>query len=286
MDFSYRIAFVIWQVLGIKNGVALFTKTNMNEIIKSSINTKENDDIKKAIAKKKEELFALLEKVEKLKLDLSFIKQEYNIRIGKLYLYLDELDFEILKIKKIQDLLLLGIPLDEAQKIVEEELSKQKQRIKDSYEELNEEEADFERKKAISETDLQELKQLWKELSRKYHPDVQGGDEEIMKKINKAYQDGDLETLRNIKATAPITEGTDESLESLNKRLHQLETAISKARVDYKDLLNSEWNTIKINIDTAKTENRDLLSELAAKIQEDIEKKKIKLQELKGIYEW
>jgi len=49
------------------------------------------------------------------------------VRFGRLYLKLDELDLEILKFKKIEDLINKGFSFEEAQKIVEETLKKRRE---------------------------------------------------------------------------------------------------------------------------------------------------------------
>jgi len=76
----------------------------------------ETQELKRLILEKEKLLVIILEKVERLKIELSAIKQEYDIKIGRLYLRLDEIDLEILKFKKIEDLLLDGFSLSEAQK--------------------------------------------------------------------------------------------------------------------------------------------------------------------------
>ena len=72
-------------------------------------NSLDESSEKKILRQKVQELkgglLLLTEKVEQLKIDLVVIKQEYDIRIGRLYLRMDELDLEILKFKKIEDLL-------------------------------------------------------------------------------------------------------------------------------------------------------------------------------------
>ena len=72
--------------------------------------------LRQKVQELKGELLLLTEKVEQLKIDLVVIKQEYDIRIGRLYLQMDELDLEILKFKKIEDLLKRNFSLEEAKK--------------------------------------------------------------------------------------------------------------------------------------------------------------------------
>jgi len=50
----------------------------------------------------------------------------------------------------------------------------------------------------IKKSEQEEVKYLYHKLAHKFHPDKTNGNEEMMKKINKAYADGDLETLRTL----------------------------------------------------------------------------------------
>lgn len=60
---------------------------------------KENQDINKKIINLKRKLINLTEKYEQLKNDLIIVKQEYEIRIGRLYLKIGEVD----RFKKISN---------------------------------------------------------------------------------------------------------------------------------------------------------------------------------------
>ncbi len=48
----------------------------------------------------------------------------------------------------------------------------------------------------IKRNKKEEISFLYRKLAHKFHPDKIDGDEELMKKINKAYTKGDLETLQ------------------------------------------------------------------------------------------
>ena len=50
---------------------------------------------------KREKLSTLIDEIEQLKIDLTLVKQEYDVRVGRLYLQLDEVNLEILKFKKL-----------------------------------------------------------------------------------------------------------------------------------------------------------------------------------------
>lgn len=256
------------------------TKTN-NQIDEP----KEVKKLKKKIKETKENLIFILEKLENLRVDLSVFKHEYNIKIGRLYNRLDILDLEITKLKRIHILIQEGIPLEEATKLVEGELSLKHEYIKHTTEELEDEGENFQTNKDLPKEDYNELRKLWKELAREYHPDLGNGSEKLMKQINKAYQRGDLETLRNIRKDATDIGDQIVSIEELKSTLDNNNNAIVKAENEYYSLFNSKWGVLKKNVDRAKKNKRDLLKELADKILKDIALEENEIQRLKGTYE-
>ena len=64
---------------------------------------------------------------------------------------LDETDLEILKFKKIEDLISKGFSLEEAQKVVEDTLKNRREQIDEEYKKLDDEEKDIEKRKTISQ---------------------------------------------------------------------------------------------------------------------------------------
>ena len=241
-------------------------------------------DFRRLILEKEKLLIALLEKIEQLRIDLSVTKQEYGIKIGRLYLRLDEADLEILKYKKIEDLLTRGISFDEARKIVEESLKARHEQIKEEYRKLNDDEKDVENRPLLSSDGQRELKRLWRKLAHQYHPDLTHGDDTMMKKINKAYADGDLETLRDINLNHEQKDATAETFDGLKSKLARLGESIKKARDEYSVLQKSEWYILRREIETAHGQNRDLLGELADKVLTNIASKENQLTEIKKKY--
>jgi len=244
----------------------------------------EKRELEQAISEKERTLNELIEEIEQLKIDLTVIKQEYDVKVGRLYLKLDELDLEILKFKKIEDLVNKGFSFEEAQKIVEETLKKRREQIEEEHRKLNEEEKEIESRKNISDEEKEELKKLWRKLAHKYHPDKIGGNEEMMKKINKAYAEGDLETLRAIDQNGAGDSIETQTIEALKNKLAGIEITIKKIHQEYELLKKSEWFVLKENIEKAKKHDRDILSELADKVLSDIAKKENQVSELKKKY--
>lgn len=259
----------------------------MKKIVKSNISLDEpleKRELEKAISEKEKILNNLIDEIEHLKIDLTIVKQEYEVKVGRLYLKLDEVDLEILKFKKIEDLISKGFSFKEAQKIVNETLKKRREQIEEEYKKLDEEEKDFESHKGISEEDKAELKKLWYKLAHKYHPDKANGNAEMMKKINKAYAEGDLEALRAIDQNGVSADIEVKTIEELKNKLAELEKSIKKISREFEQLRRSEWFILKENIEKAKKQKRDILSELAEKVLTDIAKKENQLNELKKKY--
>lgn len=259
----------------------------MAKIIKSNTSLDEpleKRELEKNISEKEKVLDKLIDKIEQLKINLTTIKQEYEIKVGRLYLKLDEVDLEILKFKKIEDLINKGFTFEEARNLAEETLKTKREQIEEEYKKLDEEEKDIESRKDISEEDKIELKKLWRKLAHKYHPDKANGNEEMMKKINKAYSEDDLETLRSIDQNEIDADIEVKTIEALKNKLVGLEKSIKKINHEFKQLKRSEWYILKENIEKAGKQKRDILSELADKVLTDIAKKENQLDELRKKY--
>lgn len=106
----------------------------------------------------------------------------------------------------------------------------------------------------------------------------------MMKKINKAYAEGDLETLRAIDKNEIGADIEVKTIEALKSKLAGLEKSIKKISQEFEQLMRSEWYILKENIDKAKKQKRDILSELADKVLTDIAKKENQVGELKKKY--
>ena len=106
----------------------------------------------------------------------------------------------------------------------------------------------------------------------------------MMKKINKAYAEGDLETLRAIDQNGAGDGIETYTIEALKNKLAGIEISIKKIHQEYELLKKSEWFILKENIEKAKKHDRDILSELADKVLSDIAKKENQVGELKKKY--
>ncbi len=243
-------------------------------------------NLKQQISEKKNRLIELTHIVEQLKIDLSLIRQEYNIKIGRLYLKLDQLDLEISKLTKIRKLMDEGYSLKEAKSHVDEETRSEQEKIDQENEKINEEQEKKENIQGLSEEEMNQLKSLYKDLVKKFHPDLVFDEaekkkrQEIMKAINKAYREHDLAELKRIASKQVISEGQEDSIEVMQSLLKDIVSSVEKLQQEYKSLQESEWYQWMIRIKNAK--GRDLFQELEEKILDDISKKAMTLSKLKN----
>jgi len=242
------------------------------------------------LAEKEEEASDLSFQVQDLQIKLNIFLGEYNSRVGQLYVKLDKIK---LKIKKYQH----RIDLAQNKKLSKEDLytieedvektfSKEKQKVNELENEATEYTEDYgshlkKKKKPLDQEVQEELKILFRKLVFKFHPDRAKDEKErkeyndIMTKINEAYKNGDLETLRKYMRQAEreekiAKETPEEKLARLKKEYKKIETIIAKLRKELNVLKTSETYKIKEKVERAKKKGRDLLQELADHIKSEI----------------
>ncbi len=239
--------------------------------------TLEVEELKKEISIKEKELVEIITDTENLKNELSVLKQKYDSEIGRLYLQLDEIEIAISQFKTIEELVEKWLSREEAEMIIGERTRKEQEKIQKQYSEIQEQEDEIEKRKKINEAEQKELKQLYKKLALKFHPDVCGGDDTLMKKINQAYEQNDLEALRLLDQTDSFWENQSNWLEDLRKNLNNINKLIEAKNKELEQLKNSEWYVFHKNLQ----KNKNLLGELKEKIISDINTKKKELISLK-----
>lgn len=257
----------------------------MTQIIKS-IKTEKNDldELKKLLQSRKETLIRLTEKLERLQLELIQLKSVYEHRFNRRYAALADIQRKILEIKKMVGLIAEGYSPEEAQKQVTEETQ-----FGENFQYFDDEETIPERPQVpIEETE--KYKDMWKELVMKFHPDlVQNAKQkkeytDLMKRINKAYFEGNWHELLSIYEEHHGKEIDINTKDYYTDQLKQLETAIKNKNKELRDLRKSEWYIWKQSIARAKKKNRDLFAELETQLEDDILEKKQELEVLKDIY--
>jgi hypothetical protein len=262
----------------------LITKTN-NTIDEPLVIKKLREEIKE----KEILLLDFTEKIDQLKIDLVVIKQEYNIKVGRLYLQLDQLDLDITKLLQIRKLISQGYTLKEAQEILNTQTKDEQEKINKQNESIDEDTEEQKSTHELSDEEESELKILYKKLVKKFHPDLaldlnEKKEREIkMQKINEAYKQKDLEQLKYLEKHYGHSPDQEYSFESLKQLLDEINKAISRLENDYDELTKTEWFEFKTRLKSARKNKRDLFAELEEKILKDIAQKKTKQTELSSL---
>lgn len=135
-------------------------------------------------------------------------------------------------------------------------------------------------KKAAVNAD--ELRSVYRRLARKYHPDTTTDTEEkkrlsaIMARINAAYEDEDIAALRKMDGSEPsqalgpmpARETTYDDLLNLS---YQLDDEIAWTKIEYDRLMNGALMSLKIECSLGRSQGRDVLREMAARLRRELE---------------
>jgi predicted nucleic acid-binding protein len=137
------------------------------------------------------------------------------------------------------------------------------------------------------------LKRLYREIARRFHPDLTDDPEEkkrrhrIMAEATNAYERGDEARLREILAeleTSPeaVTgEGPGAELVRVIRKIAQVQRRLRAIAEEIKRLTESELYELKAKVEEAAAESRDLLAEMAERLDRQINDATQRLGELK-----
>lgn len=138
--------------------------------------------------------------------------------------------------------------------------------------------------KASSIYDPKEAKKIYRQLAKKFHPDLVESEDarsrrtELMAQINLAYQNKDIEQLREFLLHPEIRDFKDESagdiLVRLIRRVAQLRLLISEAEARLKQEMNSELMDLYRQCQVAKQKSGDSFSMLRQALEEQIDRSK------------
>ena len=132
-----------------------------------------------------------------------------------------------------------------------------------------------------------ELKDLYRRLAKKYHPDLASDPaekafrHEAMCRISAAYSDGDIEDLRRIEAelaehAAPSAgQGLKRELRELQRRLNQVNSRLAAIKKELAELQASDlWRLFQQWKECQMRDGEDLLERMAAALREQIRKER------------
>ena len=209
---------------------------------------------------------------EEMKLELLSVQREYEARVEPLAREVALLDDKIFELKKVRDLILKGETLASARRIVRE---RDRQRVERERGDSERESGTGNRESEVtkikeSATASPELKKLWRALAYRFHPDLtqdteeKGERESMMKRVNDAYQRGDLALLHEL---------ADGGKETMKEHVNLCESDLREALLDLDESLRrvtqrldafkrSPWQKVRAMMRKGKREHRDYFKEL------------------------
>ncbi|TAK12654.1 MAG: hypothetical protein EPO32_07900 [Anaerolineae bacterium] len=135
--------------------------------------------------------------------------------------------------------------------------------------------------KSLSPKLEEELRRLFRELAKRFHPDLTSDAQEktyreqIMTRVNQAYSARDLETLRKLaeQPDRPVEPKKDraEEAKALRKELKRLDTVIGDLKSTIRVLEESPIMQMKMEARVQRRDGRDLLTEMVASLKEQID---------------
>jgi hypothetical protein len=228
-----------------------------------------------ALAEKREELKTLRgrlaereSELAQLRAQLRTFESRYFRQVGGLYAELDEIEARIAE--REVDL----YDSDAARERAEEA----RRRAEETHEAAfgEDEDPDEEFDPPVSR------KALFREVAKRIHPDFAREEAEqkhftlLMSRANQAYRRGDTETLQRLlddyREVSATLAGENAAAELLRiaRQIRHAERDIAALDVEKEELLTSEIVQLHLDAEEAAREHRDLLTELATKVREQV----------------
>lgn len=138
----------------------------------------------------------------------------------------------------------------------------------------------------------EDLKKLYREIAKRVHPDLASDDKDrkhrtrFMAEVNRAYQDGDAARLQAILAEwegspeAVKGEGVGADLVRIIRKTALVRERLQTIEVKLTQLHESDLHKLMMNVREAEQEGRDLLVEMATRLDEKIADARKRLAQL------
>lgn len=247
------------------------------------------ESLQKVIRKKRQQLTRLLTKTETLRVELDMVRQEYDVRVGSLYLKDNQLDIEIIYFKNIIQLMGEGVSYKDAVERLNDTFYAKQRAFEKERERMRQEEKIYtQRSESESQHMGDELKKMWKSLVAKFHPDLvqdkqeKKKREEMMKQINRAYEEYNYEQLKKFENAVAITEYPESTVENLEDILVEIENQIIQQEIAYQELRTSEWYAWKVKLQQTKRKGIDIFANMERTLLNTVVRKMDILKDLKA----
>lgn len=259
----------------------------MDARIKKPDSPEENElELKRAELASLSELLAEKElELASLRSSLLHFEHRYLMQAGIKYVELDEINAQIAEKIARQN------PKDTDLK---EESKRARETANSTAKEFSSHEIPKEKEEELSKEfkPSEDIKKLYRQIAIKIHPDRATGEKEkehqtkLMAEVNDAYADGDIERLRQIlqewesSPESVIGEGIAVDLVRMIRSVSQIKGRLKTIEKEIETIKETEMYKMMMQVQEAEESGRDLLKELADKIDSDIQLAKEKLEGL------
>lgn len=259
------------------------------------IRTRDEIEVEKlltTIQAKRDQVAEMTLELEELKLDMRRFEREYSARVGRYYIELDKVELLTKEQRLRLGLLKEGVSPGslEMEKRIASCFRSERGRLADYEREIDSEEDAFTQSKteAISPEQMKQLRGLYLRLAKTYHPDKANCDDEqderkqMMMLINRAYEDGDIQTLKriNIKVEPDVestTETTQQRRNRLTQEINRLMRVLGELRLEINKIKSSKSFQFKQEVKRSRESGADLLTSLVRDLQQKINANKRRL---------
>jgi hypothetical protein len=263
-------------------------------------------DLERGVADKETKAAILFIRLRDLKTLLATFLGEYNTRVGTLYAALDRIKLSIKEylfrldaLKRKKKTLSL---LEDVEEKASHEFSGERRRTEETEQEASSSSERFriqqeeEQRTVLDGEGQEELKRLYRTLVQKYHPDLtrdpalREKHSQTMATVNEAYEKRDLEALRRYmheveKEEEIARETLQQKIARLRAYYSQLLSTIAGLEWELQEAGQSDTYALREQVATAKEkEGRDLMQEMADKLQAEIREETKMLNNLLGRY--
>lgn len=266
----------------------LMTQTKLSKVI-----TPEDQQkiiLQELVKKNKSKLVKIVTKCEMLRVELDMVRQEYSVRVGQLFHKSNQQDLDIIYYRNLIQLMNDGKTYDEAVEELDNTYYAQQRKLEEEKEQMRRAQEIYEkRQQSEIQPEDKNIKNLWKQLVSRFHPDLVQDEkekkrrEEIMKQLNQAYEEQDMDALKNMENDAHVENIALSTIEKLTQILEETENQIIEQEAIYQELRESEWYRWKINIARAKKRKKDIFLDLEQTLLDEIVRKMDTVNELREL---
>lgn len=221
--------------------------------------------------------------VETLTLTLGRFEAEYQARVGVLFVELDRLRLAAAEYERRIALLTAeaNADLQRVEQDVEREFATRREEVRAEGEDTRRYEQAYRREQERPRLDAdaaRELKRLYRELAKRYHPDLARTDEEsrqreaTMRRVNAAFRDGDLTALETLYREAEVVDPTFEARSTGEKlvwairEVVRLDGVIAEVEAELAAMRASETHELWRREEAGEAVLATLVAELTAEV--------------------